>query len=83
MSFIELNNIVKVFKDPQRGSDMLAIDDITLSVEKKELVCLLGPSGCGKSTLLNMIAGFEKPSSGEVKVDYRSRRGSWHGISTT
>jgi len=69
MSFIELNNIVKVFKDPQRGTDMLAIDDITLSVEKKELVCLLGPSGCGKSTLLNMIAGFEKPSSGEVKVD--------------
>ncbi len=69
MSFIELNNIVKVFKDPQRGTDMLAIDHIDLSVEKKELVCLLGPSGCGKSTLLNMIAGFEKPTSGEVKVD--------------
>lgn len=69
MSFIELNNIVKVFKDPQRGTDMLAIDNITLSVEKKELVCLLGPSGCGKSTLLNMIAGFEKPTSGQVKVD--------------
>jgi NitT/TauT family transport system ATP-binding protein len=69
MSFIELNNIVKVFKDPQRGTDMLAIDNINLSVEKNELVCLLGPSGCGKSTLLNMIAGFEKPTSGEVKVD--------------
>ena len=69
MSFIELNNIVKIFKDPQRGTDMLALDDISLSVEEKQLVCLLGPSGCGKSTLLNMIAGFEKPTSGEVKVD--------------
>jgi len=59
MSFIELSNIVKIFKDPVRGTDMLAIDQVSLSVEKKEFVCLLGPSGCGKSTLLNMIAGFE------------------------
>lgn len=69
MSFIELNNIVKIFKDPVRGTDMLAIDNVTLSVEKKQFVCLLGPSGCGKSTLLNMIAGFEKATEGEVKVD--------------
>ena len=62
MSFIELNNIVKIFKDPQRGTDMLALDDISLSVEKKQLVCLLGPSGCGKSTLLNMIACFNNPT---------------------
>ena len=68
MSFIELHDIVKVFRDPQRGQDMLAIDDITLAVPKMELVCLLGPSGCGKSTLLNMIAGFEKPTSGVVRV---------------
>ena len=71
MAFIELNNIVKVFKDRKGGADMLAIDNVSLKLEKKEFLCLLGPSGCGKSTLLNMIAGFEFPSSGEVKVDGR------------
>jgi len=68
MSFIELNRIVKVFKDRKRGTDMLAIDDVTLKLPQKEFLCLLGPSGCGKSTLLNMIAGFEFPSSGTVTV---------------
>jgi len=70
MSFIELNKISKIFKDSQRQTETLALDDISLSFEKKEFVCLLGPSGCGKSTLLNMIAGFEHPSSGNVKLDH-------------
>ena len=69
MSFIQLNSIVKEFQDPVRGTKTLAIDDVTLQVEKKEFVCLIGPSGCGKSTLLNMVAGFEKPTQGSVKVD--------------
>jgi NitT/TauT family transport system ATP-binding protein len=68
MAFIELNDIVKVFKDRKRGTDMLAIDHVSLRLEKKEFLCLLGPSGCGKSTLLNMIAGFEFPTSGVVTV---------------
>lgn len=68
MSFIELNHIVKVFKDRKRGTDMLAIDDVTLKLEQKEFLCLLGPSGCGKSTLLNMIAGFEFSTQGAVTV---------------
>ena len=68
MSFIQLNDIVKEFHDPVRGTKTLAIDHVTLSVEKKEFVCLIGPSGCGKSTLLNMVAGFEKPTHGDVLV---------------
>ena len=68
MAFIELNNIVKVFRDHKNGTDMLAIDNITLKLEQREFLCLLGPSGCGKSTLLNMIAGFEFPSQGNVTV---------------
>ena len=75
MAFIELNDIVKVFKDRKGGADMLAIDDVSLKLERKELLCLLGPSGCGKSTLLNMIAGFEFPTSGEVKVDGKNITG--------
>jgi NitT/TauT family transport system ATP-binding protein len=68
MSFIQLNDIVKEFHDPVRGTKTLAIDHVSLSVEKKEFVCLIGPSGCGKSTLLNMVAGFEKPTHGDVLV---------------
>jgi NitT/TauT family transport system ATP-binding protein len=58
-----------VFKDTKRKADVVALDDINLEVAKNEFLCLLGPSGCGKSTLLNMIAGFEKSTSGTVTVD--------------
>jgi NitT/TauT family transport system ATP-binding protein len=68
MSFIELKNITKEFKDSSRGTQTLAIDGVSLSVPQNEFLCLLGPSGCGKSTLLNMIAGFEKPTQGQVLV---------------
>ena len=46
-----------------------AIDDVSIDIPQNYVTAFIGPSGCGKSTLLNMIAGFEKPTSGEVKVD--------------
>jgi NitT/TauT family transport system ATP-binding protein len=69
MATIEIAHLSKIFKDAKRKSDVIALDDINLEVAKNEFLCLLGPSGCGKSTLLNMIAGFEKPTSGTVTVD--------------
>jgi NitT/TauT family transport system ATP-binding protein len=69
MAMIEISGVSKTFKDPKRKVDIAALDDINVEVAKNEFLCLLGPSGCGKSTLLNMIAGFEKPSSGTVTVD--------------
>ncbi|SMC46022.1 spermidine/putrescine transport system ATP-binding protein [Rhizobium sp. RU36D] len=46
-----------------------AVDDIFLDIRPNEFFTLLGPSGCGKTTLLRMIAGFELPSSGEIRLD--------------
>ena len=69
MTTIEISNVCKIFSDPKRKADVVALDNINLAVERNQFLCLLGPSGCGKSTLLNMIAGFERPSSGRVMVD--------------
>jgi putative spermidine/putrescine transport system ATP-binding protein len=52
-----------------RFGDNIAANDVSLDIAAGELISLLGPSGCGKSTLLKIIAGFLRPSSGEVLVD--------------
>ena len=67
--YLTLKNITKIF--PPRGgvSEVTAVHDVNLEIEKGELVTLLGPSGCGKTTTLRMIAGFEFPTSGEIILD--------------
>ncbi len=61
---IEINNITVSFKTP--GGKYTAVKDISLSVKKGEIVCLIGHSGCGKSTLMNTISGMVKPTEGKV-----------------
>jgi NitT/TauT family transport system ATP-binding protein len=51
--------------------DNVALAKVDLDLAENSFTCLLGPSGCGKSTLLNMIAGFAKPSYGQILVDGR------------
>ena len=53
----------------KRFGVVTAVDRFTLEVEPGELVTLLGPSGCGKTTVLNLIAGFEAPDGGAVRID--------------
>ena len=63
---IEIEGVTKEFaKDGRR---VLALQDIGFTVAEREFTAILGPSGCGKSTLLNMVAGFERPSGGSVRV---------------
>jgi ABC-type nitrate/sulfonate/bicarbonate transport system ATPase subunit len=52
-----------------RFANVHVLEDIELGVAAGEFVCILGPSGCGKSTLLNIVAGFVKPTDGEVAID--------------
>src|SRR5689334_20396555 len=65
MAFLALDNLTKQF-----GSHV-AVDGLSLEVEKGEFVSLLGPSGCGKTTTLQMIAGFVDPSGGAIRLDGR------------
>jgi putative ABC transport system ATP-binding protein len=55
--------------------DVVALDNVTVSIARGEMVAIVGPSGSGKSTLLNLIGGLDRPSSGEVKIDGQSLAG--------
>lgn len=60
-AIIHIDGVTKTF-----GSNVVAVDDVTLSIEEGEFVTLLGPSGCGKTTMLRMVAGFESPDRGRI-----------------
>jgi NitT/TauT family transport system ATP-binding protein len=61
---VRVVNLTKVFGSG--GNAVAALDDVSLTVRRGELVCILGASGCGKSTLLNLVAGLEQPTRGSV-----------------
>ena len=61
--------MISISKLSKKFGEVVAVDDVSLEVKNGEFLTLLGPSGSGKTTVLRMIAGFEKPDSGTIKLD--------------
>jgi NitT/TauT family transport system ATP-binding protein len=69
---IQVKDLWKIFGSSERSSESTeALREINFFIREGQILCLLGPSGCGKTTVLNIIAGFQKPSRGDVLVNGR------------
>ncbi len=61
--------VIELVKVEKRFGDFVAVKGVDIAIERGEFFSLLGPSGCGKTTTLRMIAGFEQPTSGEIRLE--------------
>jgi len=66
---VTFEHVSKAFPPSKGDTGVVAVDDLSLEVGDGEFLILVGPSGCGKSTALRMVAGLEKISAGEIRVD--------------
>jgi bicarbonate transport system ATP-binding protein len=65
-AFVVIEDVCKVYPTP--GGPYTVLQNVNLTVNQGEFICLIGHSGCGKSTLLNMVSGFATPTTGSVRV---------------
>jgi spermidine/putrescine transport system ATP-binding protein len=65
---VALHGVTKRFPGPKGAEPVTAVDDLDLDIRDGEFFSLLGPSGCGKTTTLRMIAGFEYPTAGSIRI---------------
>jgi NitT/TauT family transport system ATP-binding protein len=64
---LRVDKLTKVFETG--AASTLALNDVSFTTHRRELLCVVGPSGCGKSTLVRILAGLEEPTSGEVLLE--------------
>src|SRR3954470_1303413 len=76
MSHIEIRDVSLVYETP--SGRVAGLQNASFDIAQSEFLCIVGPSGCGKSTLLNMIAGFLKPTAGEIRIGGKPVTG--HGM---
>jgi len=67
MEILKVENLTKIYGKGQ--TKVIALDNVSFSVEKGEFVAIVGTSGSGKSTLLHLIGGVDRPTSGKVFID--------------
>jgi NitT/TauT family transport system ATP-binding protein len=72
---IKIVNVSRVYQ-MGKGSTVVAVDNVSLSVYPEEFICIVGPSGCGKSTLLYLAAGLDEPSSGQILIENQPVQGA-------
>jgi putative ABC transport system ATP-binding protein len=70
---VELNDVSKVYRTDR--IETLALDSVSVEVERGEFVSVMGPSGCGKSTLLNLMGLLDAPTEGRVRLDGETNEG--------
>src|SRR5213079_971010 len=75
MPHIEVRNVSLTYDTP--AGSVPGVAGVSFDMEASEFLCLVGPSGCGKTTLLNIIAGFLKPTGGEIRIGGKAVSG--HG----
>jgi len=63
---VKIQNMTRKFGDSDSDSEIIAADDIDLTIQDGEFITLVGPSGCGKTTTLRCVAGLDTPTSGSV-----------------
>jgi putative ABC transport system ATP-binding protein len=66
MAMVDVRNVTKTYR--RDAEELVVLDGLSLQVQEGDFAALMGPSGSGKSTLLNLIAGIDKPTSGDVIV---------------
>ncbi|MGL4848203.1 MAG: ABC transporter ATP-binding protein [Clostridium sp.] len=69
MEFLKVNNIKKVYSTRFGGEKVIALDNVSFSVEEGEFISIMGESGSGKTTLLNIIGGLDRQTNGEYLLD--------------
>jgi nitrate/nitrite transport system ATP-binding protein len=67
-TFLEFDSVAKVYPTAKGKGSYTVLEDVNLSIQEGEFVCVIGHSGCGKSTLLSMVSGLNKPSTGEIRL---------------
>ena len=67
MEMIKLENVSKIYGSGE--SELKALDNVNITINKGEAVAVVGPSGCGKSTMLHIIGGVDSPTEGKVYIE--------------
>ena len=81
-NFITLEHVDKEFEKVKEGGAFQVVRDLSINVRENEFLVLFGPGQCGKTTILNMIAGFQEPTAGMLRMKgkkstARTLQGAW------